>query len=187
LPMEIVIKELNESIVRDIHRVDNEFEIVSKLVLHLKDGRLSYTTVSIPPKKKRYPPDDYDYTPYVNNPEKTAFLAYIEGQVAGELILHRHWNKFAWVEGIGVDKSYRRRGIGRALVKRGEEWARKHGLPGIMLETQDNNVGACRFYESCGFVLTGFDSSLYKASPCNDEIALFWYLMLDTAVSIKLD
>ena len=185
--MNFIIKELDNSIVKDIHQVDDEFEIVSKLVLHLKDGRLGYTTVSIPPKTKRYPPDDYDYASYVGNPEKTAFLAYIEGQVAGELILHRHWNKFAWIEDIGVDRKFRRMGIGRALIARGLQWAKDKKLPGIMLETQDNNVGACLFYESCGFVLMGFDSSLYKASAYNDEIALFWYLMLDNTAPVKLD
>jgi GNAT superfamily N-acetyltransferase len=115
----------------------------------------------------------------VNNPEKTAFLAYADERVVGQLILNRHWNAFTWVEGIGVDKNYRRLGIGRALVKRGAEWAKKRGLLGIMVETQDNNVKACRFYESCGFILKGFDTGLYQASKqYRDEIALFWYLLV---------
>ena len=82
------------------------------------------------------------------------------------------------MEGIGVDKSFRRLGIGRALFQYGEEWARKQKLVGIMLETQDNNVGACRFYASCGFTLKGFDAGLYQASDqCRHETALFWYLV----------
>ena len=178
--MNFIIKELDSSMVKDIHQVDNEFDIVSKLVLRLEDNRLSYTTVSIPPKKKRYPPDDFDYTTYPDDPEKTAFLAYVDGQVAGQLILHIHWNRFAWVESIGVDRKFQRMGIGRALVSRGLQWARDNKLPGIMLETQDNNVGACRFYESCGFVLKGLDTGLYGASAeFREEIALFWYLSVD--------
>ena len=52
------------------------------------------------------------------------------------------------------------------------------GLPGIMLETQNNNVAACRFYESCGFHLGGFDRELYRGiTPDTDETALFWYLI----------
>jgi streptothricin acetyltransferase len=178
--VEFVIKELDDSIVKDLHRIDEEFVIDARLVLKLENNRLSYQAVSIPTYTKRYPPDDYDYTTYVNNPEKTAFLAYADGRVAGQLILHRHWNAFAWVEGIGVDRSFRRRGIGRALVRRGEEWVRKQGLPGMMVETQDNNVAACRFYSSCGFVLKGFDTGLYWASEqYRNEIALFWYLVFD--------
>ena len=46
-----------------------------------------------------------------------------------------------------------------------------------MLETQDNNVPACRLYERCGFQLRGFDTHLYKGhDPATGEIALYWYL-----------
>jgi streptothricin acetyltransferase len=48
-----------------------------------------------------------------------------------------------------------------------------------MLETQNNNVGACKLYEACGFTLGGFDRYLYRGEmPDTREIALFWYLML---------
>jgi ribosomal protein S18 acetylase RimI-like enzyme len=176
---DFIIKELDKRIVKDVHQIDEEFVIDAKLILKFEDNRLTYQPVNIPPYTKRYPPDDYDYSTYVNNPEKTVFLAYADGRVVGQLILHHHWNNFAWVEGIGVDKNYRRQGIGQALVKRGLEWARKYKLLGIMVETQDNNVGACRFYSSCGFVLKGLDTGLYHASEqCRDEIALFWYLLV---------
>jgi ribosomal protein S18 acetylase RimI-like enzyme len=109
-----------------------------------------------------------------------AFLAYVGGQVAGQIMLYRNWNRFAVIGDIEVDSKFRRMGIGQALVERGLQWAKKNNLPGIMVETQDTNVGACRFYESCGFVLKGFDTGLYGASTgYSDEIALFWYLTLD--------
>ncbi len=182
--VDFIIRELDESIVKDVHRIDDEFVIDTRLILTYENDRLSCQAVPVPPRTKRYPPDDYDYATYVNNPEKTAFLAYTGDRVAGELILHRHWNAFTWVEGIGVDKQFRRYGIGRALLERGVAWARQRGLPGIMAETQDNNAQACRFYESCGFVLRGFDTGLYHASPeYRDEIALFWYLIFEDAPS----
>ena len=58
-------------------------------------------------------------------------------------------------------------------------WASGRRLAGIRLETQSNNLAACRFYESCRFVLGGYDRHLYKAlHPGTREVALFWYLML---------
>ena len=45
-----------------------------------------------------------------------------------------------------------------------------------MLETQNNNVGACKLYERCGFQLSGFDADLYRGDDrCVREVALFWY------------
>ena len=63
-------------------------------------------------------------------------------------------------------------------MQKAVEWAKVKRLPGIMLETQNNNVTACRFYENFGFKLRGFDTYLYKGlTPATDEIALYWYLI----------
>ena len=51
--------------------------------------------------------------------------------------------------------------------------------PGIRLETQTNNVTACRFYQRYGFKIGGFDKYLYTAlGKEREEIALYWYLFL---------
>ena len=61
-------------------------------------------------------------------------------------------------------------------MDRAVAWAIERGLPGIRLETQDNNVPACRFYEAYGFHLGGFDCDLYRGLDGETkEIALFWY------------
>jgi streptothricin acetyltransferase len=53
-------------------------------------------------------------------------------------------------------------------------------MPGMMLETQTNNVGACKLYESCGFQIGGIDSFLYKGLGRDPhEVAIFWYLLFD--------
>jgi streptothricin acetyltransferase len=88
------------------------------------------------------------------------------------------WNRFAIIWDIAVDPPFRRRGIGRRLIEQATAWARARDLPGVMLETQHINVAACRLYESCGFILEGFDACLYRgAMPGTREIALFWYLL----------
>ncbi len=67
---------------------------------------------------------------------------------------------------------------GRRLMEQAIRWARERGLPGVVLETQNINLAACRLYESCGFVLRGFDGYLYRGiEPDSREIALFWYLL----------
>lgn len=62
-------------------------------------------------------------------------------------------------------------------MERVKRWAQEKGLAGITLETQNNNVKACKFYENCGFEIGGFDLFLYKGiDQHQDEIALYWYL-----------
>jgi ribosomal protein S18 acetylase RimI-like enzyme len=98
--------------------------------------------------------------------------------VAGQIILRKNWNKFAYIEDIAVDVRFRLHGIGKELISYAKRWAQDRNLAGITLETQDNNVGACKFYESCGFQLRGFDTYLYKGiNRETDEIALYWYMI----------
>jgi streptothricin acetyltransferase len=89
---------------------------------------------------------------------------------------------YAIIDDIAVDRPCRRLGIGKALVHRAIAWAKHRRLPGLMLETQTNNVPACALYERCGFTLGGFDEWLYRAlHPKTTEAALFWYLPLRNA------
>ena len=78
-------------------------------------------------------------------------------------------------------------GAGRELIAAAVQWARERGAAGVRAETQSNNVAACRFYARCGFVLAGFDRSLYVAIPGHgQETALFWYLPFPPADDRRL-
>jgi ribosomal protein S18 acetylase RimI-like enzyme len=139
----------------DINKCDGEFIIDAKLVLFVDNGVIRYTEIKVPGTKKRYEKDNIDFTTYISNQDKAVFVAYAEGQVAGQIILRKNWNKFAYIEDIAVDVRFRRQGIGKELMSYAKRWAQDRNLAGITLETQDNNVGACKFYESCGFQLRG--------------------------------
>jgi streptothricin acetyltransferase len=157
-------------------RCNGTFTINSKLILNANDNIIRYTIVSTPGCEKQYAPQAVDYTSYINHPDQTIFLALLDGQPAGEIRLKRHWTHYAWLDDVVVDVAARRRGVGQALIERAKDWARGKQLAGIMLETQNNNVGACLLYERCGFKLAGFDEQLYKGlDAANNEIALFWY------------
>lgn len=96
----------------------------------------------------------------------------------GQVVVKRNWNDYAYIEDIKVDKRFRRYGIGRKLIEQVKCWAKDRGMPGIMLETQNNNVSACKFYESCGFFIGGFDMCVYKGMHKHtDEIAVYWYFI----------
>lgn len=56
------------------------------------------------------------------------------------------------------------------------EWAKHKNLHGLMLETQDNNLIACKFYHNCGFKIGSVDTMLYANFENNFEKAVFWYL-----------
>jgi ribosomal protein S18 acetylase RimI-like enzyme len=174
--MGIAIQPLDLQNIHDVDRCDGSFWVDSKLILSLEYDRISYRIVDLEPFIKRYPLDQVGFNTYIDHPDKVAYLAYLDGQVAGQMRVCRYWNRYAYIEDIVVDNQFRRRGIGRALIQQAIQWANEQQLAGVMLETQNNNLAACRLYESCGFRLGGIDRFLYQGlQPGTDEIALYWY------------
>ena len=176
--MNIAIRQIDEHNFADVNRCDSTFTVDSKLVLQAENNVIRYIIVAVPPYQKHYPPEELDYPTYLHDPAKAIFCAYADGQLAGQVIVRKYWNGFAYIDDIAVAVDFRRLGVGWALLQRVVTWARENQLAGIMLETQNNNVAACRLYESCGFKLGGFDRNLYRGLHLGtDEIALYWYLI----------
>jgi streptothricin acetyltransferase len=176
--MNIIIREIDQYNIEDFGRCDSSFTVSSKLILNAENGTIRYTIVDVPPYTKQYRAEEFDSKYYLDHPDRVIFFAYLDEELAGEVRVRKNWNEYAYIDSIAVDSKYRNQDIGRALIQQAIEWAKTKGFPGLMLETQDNNVAACGFYASCGFELRGFDTHLYKAQdPSTDEIALFWYLI----------
>ncbi|EJL24942.1 GNAT family N-acetyltransferase [Brevibacillus sp. BC25] len=182
--MDIFIRELRTEDDECGSNIDGSFIVDSTLLLQLMGQRIGYTVKESPLRNKNYDDEQLeedtveDYSNYIGNPDQIIYVALVNNQVVGQIVLKRNWNKFAYVEDIKVDKQYRGYGLGKKLIEQAKRWTKDGGMTGIMLETQSNNVRACKFYESCGFVIGGFDSYVYRGLD-NDEIAIYWYLMLD--------
>jgi streptothricin acetyltransferase len=175
---DITIQPLTVANQTDLNRCDNSFTVEAELRLTAEDGRVDYSVEPVTPYVKRYDPEIYDAQAYLEKADHAAWLACVDGQLAGQILIHENWNRFAIIWDIAVDPPFRRRGVGRRLIAEAVAWARGRGLPGVMLETQNINVAACRLYASCGFVLGGFDACLYRGiMPGTHEIALFWHLV----------
>ena len=74
---------------------------------------------------------------------------------------------------LRADTEERGTGIGTALFRAAEGWARAHGCRQLKVETQNVNVGACRFYERMGCRLGAVRRGVYREFP--EEEQLFWY------------
>jgi ribosomal protein S18 acetylase RimI-like enzyme len=58
---------------------------------------------------------------------------------------------WAAIEDIYVTPEHRSLGVGRALFKEGQKWAKKKGADGVSLQVAAVNVRARKFYEELGF------------------------------------
>ena len=98
------------------------------------------------------------------------------GKIVGVLDVEEEtWRNTAWVWNIMLDVEARGQGIGREMLNHIISWGRRRGLRAILLETQSNNVPACKFYLRMGFQLVGINTMFYTNQDLErDEVALFW-------------
>ena len=75
-----------------------------------------------------------------------------------------------WVEDLAVDRLYRRKGVGAALVGAAQDWSARKGLHRITLEMQPKNYPAIRFADKLGFEFSGYNDQFYR----DQEIAIFF-------------
>jgi streptothricin acetyltransferase len=98
------------------------------------------------------------------------------GRLVGILdVEEERWRSSGWIFNLMLDISVRRQGLGRRLVAEAIAWGRKRKLRALLLETQSNNVPACRFYMRMGFRLVGLHETYYTNHDLErDQFALFW-------------
>jgi len=176
--MNIKIRQMDAQSIHQVDRFERNSIVNSHLVLHVEENRITYSIVPVAPYEKRLNIETDDYTSFIDNPQKAIFFADVDSKLVGQIKMIPWWNKFAYVEELVVNPDFRGKGIGKVLMDHAIAWAKDQNFPGIMLETQDNNVPACKLYEKCGFKLSGFDVNAFKNFPeTKNEIALYWYLI----------
>ena len=165
------IVELPDGQATDWSAHDRTFIVEHELRLYLANGVLRYEAIAVAPYEKVYPSSEK------LSADGASFVVKVGDRVAAEISLSKGWNGYAHIQNLVVAQAFRRQGLARELVERAIAWAESKCLAGVMLETQNNNVPACQLYESCGFNLQGFDSSLYRGLNLHSqEVAVFWYL-----------
>jgi ribosomal protein S18 acetylase RimI-like enzyme len=96
-----------------------------------------------------------------------------EGVVGFAATTYEDWNRRQVLLHLYVNRSFRRRGIGRELVEEAVREGRSNRADHVWLETSNANAPAVRAYQHMGFRLCGLDTTLYDGTPARGEIGLF--------------
>lgn len=84
------------------------------------------------------------------------------------------WHKTGWITHLIVDRPYRKRGIGSALLKASAGWGKSQKLERLMIAVQTKNYPAISFCEKHNLLFCGFNDHYYL----NRDIALFFTLRI---------
>ena len=130
------------------------------------------------------PEDVEDISERGKRDDALVLVAHADGRLVGLYDLDvTEWNNTGWLWNLLVDLGWRGQGLGRALFVRGLAWARQRNLRAIFIETQTNNVPACRFYHHMGCHLVSVHDEYYTNHDIDaGEVAVLWsYTLSDTA------
>ena len=110
-------------------------------------------------------------------------VADVDGRVVAMIDLDiMRWNNTGNLWNLLVDVDFRGQGIGTALFRRALAWCKKRNVRSVIIETQTNNVPACRFYSSMGCRLAGINDHYYTNRDIESgEVAIFWAYDLSDA------
>lgn len=166
---------------------DFSFEVSDYATAQIGRPVSQWPVTPIVPYRKCYGIDPEEFSSFRDAPDSEIFMAYLDDQPVGHLVVSTNWNGYAHIDELAVHAPARRHGVAKALLDVAQFWSRKKKLPGIMLETQNNNLGACRLYERCGYVLGGIDHLRYRGIDRHTaEVALFWYRLFDDPLGMAI-
>ncbi|MEU4801743.1 GNAT family N-acetyltransferase [Actinosynnema sp. NPDC023587] len=152
----------------DVLDLDDSF--TTDAVLEVTTGPLGCALAEVPvvpPLTKVFPPDEDDPPPV------EGFVA-VDPAVRGFVqVEFAEWHARLVIRQLTVDPGYRGRGVGRALMELAVGWGRARGARTAWLETSNVNVPAVRAYRRMGFALCGLDTTLYRGTVSEGEVALF--------------
>jgi GNAT superfamily N-acetyltransferase len=84
------------------------------------------------------------------------------GQVLGFAVVLQREDGDAELDGLFVEPTYWRHGVGRALVQQAERMAAADGAANLWVTA---NTRALGFYDSCGFVTVGEVATRFRPAP----------------------
>lgn len=102
----------------------------------------------------------------LNDCTQVIFVADIANKVVGYIHLVNYdviyADNFKNCLGLAIDNDYKRKGIGSALLKQGEMWAKENGAAGIRLCSGIERENAHKFYLSQGYGENKIQKNLKK-------------------------
>ncbi|MFH1368430.1 MAG: GNAT family N-acetyltransferase [Elusimicrobiota bacterium] len=188
--MKILVEKVTRKNIRDYSKIPIAFDIKSELKCRLVDsglGGIRLFESRTSRGKKNY--DSFGgprtWMKRFNTRNWRLFFAVKDNKYAGaaaiacktpKVHMLADRNDIAVLWDLRIAPEYRRSGIGRALFGKVISWLRKEKLKQLRIETQTNNVAACRFYKKQGCKLAQINTLGYWGHPkVGRETMLLWH------------
>ena len=169
------IRIINEDFEEDINIPNQPFKIRGRLLVSFVNNKREYKKEVFKEnrvKEMTFPNENYNF----EKMNDYVFIgAYENNTSIGLAILIETFNSSLFLYDLKVNKSFRRKGIGKKLIDYSYKYALNHNYPGLYTIAQDNNLDACLFYLSCGFEIGGLDTKTYEKTKQAGKYDIYFY------------
>ncbi|MEU6580577.1 GNAT family N-acetyltransferase [Nocardia sp. NPDC046763] len=154
-----------------VDRIDGSFTTDTIVDVRDTDEGFVLCEVAVSPPIVKHFPDDADN----EEGEPVRFVAIDpQGHICGSIdVVYVEWNRRLTITDIKIVPTRRGRGLGRRLVDLAAAHGCELGARTLWLEVTNINAPAIRAYRRMGFTFCGLDTSLYRGTPSEGEIAIF--------------
>ena len=98
---------------------------------------------------------------FLDGMKDAIFFVAEDPQIAGYIGMYRMPPE-GEITNVAVTRKMRKKGCGRELLLRMQQWADEHGIDRIILEVRSGNEPAIHLYRTCGFEKIGVRKNFYQ-------------------------
>ena len=117
---------------------------------------------------------------FLDGMKDAIFFVAEDPQIAGYIGMYRMPPE-GEITNVAVTRKMRKKGCGRELLLRMQQWADEHGIDRIILEVRSGNEPAIHLYRTCGFEKIGVRKNFYQFPREDADIMEFHAPELDAA------
>jgi GNAT superfamily N-acetyltransferase len=159
----------------DINISNEPFPLRGRMIIEHTESGWSHREELLPLEKTTemvFPDENYKF----EEMKEYIFLGAYEGETCvGVAILCPAFNPCLFLYALKVNSNVRGKGIGRLLIEEAFKIAKRDKYAGLYTVGQDNNLNACLFYLSCGFIIGGLDTEIYKGTKQEGKSDIYFY------------
>ncbi len=104
---------------------DFSFEVSDYATAQIGRPVGQWPVTPIVPYRKCYGIDPEEFSSFRDAPDSEIFMAYLDDQPVGHLVVSTNWNGYAHIDELAVHAPARRHGVAKALLDVAQFWSRK--------------------------------------------------------------
>ena len=120
---------------------DFSFEVAAYGAAEIGKPVEQWPVTPITPYRKCYGIDPEEFSSFRDAADSAIFMAYLDDEPVGHLVVSTNWNGFAHIDELAVHAPARRHGVAKALLDVAQFWSRKKETAGHHARNPEQQPG----------------------------------------------